>query len=93
MSDFGWKPFASPSDVRSVVDDPIFTDVTEGGEVYRTYLITRIVYEFTNHPDGWTHLVEVLHGDVDRPLEAFVRVVDRAIDDSRLVGPGDPTVT
>lgn len=86
MGEFTCTPSASPSAVSLVLDDPVFTDVTEDGEVYRTYLVTSIVFEFTGHPEGWTHLVTVVHGDSQRQLEAFLKVADRSVDDSRVIG-------
>lgn len=83
MGEFTCIPSASP--VSLVLDDPVFTDVTEGGEVYRTYLVTSIVFEFTGHPEGWTHLVTVVHGDSHAETEAFLKVVGRSVDDSKII--------
>ena len=41
------------------VDNPVFTDVTNDGEIYTTYRIVRITHEVFEHPDDWTHLANV----------------------------------
>jgi hypothetical protein len=45
--------------VSDYVDNPVFTDVTNDGEIYTTYRIVRITHEVFEHPDDWTHLANV----------------------------------
>ena len=81
MTDF--ESHSAPPDmpVTDVVDDPLFTDVTEDGERYTQYLIVDFTYVFHNHPQGWTHLAVVMDRS-QRVHEAFLRVVDRVIEES-----------
>jgi hypothetical protein len=45
--------------VSDYVVNPVFTDVTNDGEIYTTYRIVRITHEIFEHSDGWTHLANV----------------------------------
>lgn len=82
MADFGLHSLPADLAVASVVDDPLFTDVTEGGEVYRTFRIVRFVYEFDRHPQGWTHLAVALAERNSHEVEAFLRVENRVVEES-----------
>lgn len=82
MADFGLHSLPADLAVVSVVDDPLFTDVTEGGEVYRTFRIVRFVYEFDCHPQGWTHLAVALAERNSHEVEAFLRVENRVVEES-----------
>lgn len=71
------------TDTSEVVDDPEFTDVTENGEVYTLYRIVRITHEVTGHPEGWTHVANVVRVRDTAIGTALLRVIDRIIDDAR----------
>lgn len=73
--------------VRAVVDNTIFTDVTDSGETYTTYRIVRIVHAFTDHPSGWTHIAEVTPLRSRGTFEAFLEIRDRHIERSRVQRP------
>lgn len=79
-------PHTSTDDIKrvaAVVDNPIFTDVTEDGERYTTYRIVRISHTFASHPSGWTHIVVVAPlrsvGLFEAFLEVRRRVVERSV--------------
>lgn len=84
MADFGLHPLPTDLDVEAVVNDAVFTDVTEGGEVYSTYRIIRFVYEFDRHPQGWTHLAVAVPSRTSREVEVFLRIVGRVVEESYL---------
>lgn len=67
-----------------IIDDPEFTEVTRNGEVYTLYRIVRITHAATNHPDGWTHMANVVR--VRKPAigVALLLVVNRVIEDARV---------
>lgn len=70
--------------VDDFVDDPVFTDVTNDGEVYTTYRIVRFTHEVQEHHEGWTHLVNVsLEFGVGIGV-AYLRIRNRIIEDSRI---------
>lgn len=70
--------------VSSVLDEPEFTDITMNGEVYTRYRVVRLTHEFVAHPEGWTHLANVVR--VRRPAigVALLQVKDRSIEESRV---------
>lgn len=71
--------------VAGLVDNPIFTDVTSGGEVYTTYRILRITHEFVAHPSGWTHSAEVTPLRSRGLFEALLDIRRRVVERSRIV--------
>lgn len=75
--------------VRAIVDNPIFTDVTDGGETYTTYRIVRIIHAFVEHPSGWTHIAEVVPLRSHGTFEAFLEVRHRSVERSRIQRPSD----
>lgn len=77
--------------VRAIVDNPIFTDVTQDGEMYTTYRIVRIIHAFQAHPSGWTHLAEVEPLRSSGRLEAFLHVQNRTIERSKIQGSDSPS--
>lgn len=62
-----------------VVDDPVFTDITNDGEIYTLYRVIRFTHVATNHPDGWTHCANVVRVHGPRIGVARLRIVDRVI--------------
>lgn len=70
--------------VTDVVDDPEFTEVTRNGEVYTLYRIVRLTHEATSHPEGWTHMANVVRVRNPAIGVALLKVVNRAIDDARV---------
>lgn len=70
--------------VDDFVDDPVFTDVTNDGEVYTTYRIVRFTHEVQEHHEGWTHLVNVSLEYGEGIAVAFLRIRNRIIEDSRI---------
>ena len=85
MSNFESRATSPELDVLDVVDNPVFTDVTEEGETYTTYRIVRFVYEFSGHPQKWTHLAVVIANRTDTESEAFLLVIDRVVDESYIL--------
>lgn len=66
----------------SVIDDPEFTDVSEDGETYTRYRIVRVTHEAPAHPDGWTHMANVVRVRKHALGVALLRVANRVIEDS-----------
>ena len=71
--------------VSSVLDDPEFTEVTMDGEVYTLYRVVRLTHEFVSHPEGWTHLANVARVREPAIGVAHLQVVERAIEEARVV--------
>ncbi len=82
MADFESHLAPAELEVLDVVDDPVFTDVTENGEVYRKYRIVRFVYEFSRHPQGWTHLAVAVATRNSHEVEVFLHIVNRVVEES-----------
>ena len=70
--------------VEDFVDEPVFTDVTDLGEVYTRYRITRFTHEVFHHPAQWTHLANVTPERSPGIGVAKLRVLDRSIDESEV---------
>jgi hypothetical protein len=85
MSDevFQLLPESVPTD--DIVDDPEFTEVTRNGEIYTLFRIVRVTHESTNHPDGWTHLANVVR--IRKPAigVAHLRIIARVIEDAKVI--------
>lgn len=70
--------------VGDFVDDSVFTDVTNDGEIYTTYRIVRFTHEVSDHHENWTHLANVsLEYSVGIGV-AYLRIRNRIIEDSRI---------
>lgn len=70
--------------VSSVLDDPEFTDITMDGEVYTLFRVVRLTHEFPAHPEGWTHLANVVRVRDPAIGVALLLVKDRSIEESRV---------
>ncbi|MEY2968341.1 MAG: hypothetical protein RIQ64_968 [Actinomycetota bacterium] len=70
--------------ISDFVDDPEFTEVTFNGEVYTLYRIVRITHEATDHPQGWTHMANVVRVRAPALGVALLRIVGRSIEDARV---------
>lgn len=79
---FHLLPEGTPA--TDIVDDPEFTEVTHSGEVYTLYRIVRVTHEAFQHPDGWTHMANVVRVRTPALGVAVLRVVDRVIEDARV---------
>ena len=80
-------PHTSTDDIKrvaAVVDNPIFTDVTDDGEHYTTYRIVRITHAFAAHPSGWTHIVVAAPLRSIGLFEAFLEVRRRVVERSAI---------
>ena len=66
----------------SVVDDPVFTEVTGSGEIYTRYRIVRFTHEILDDPDGWTHVANVVSLRSGRIGTARLKVEERSITES-----------
>ena len=72
------------------VENPVFTDVTNDGEIYTTYRIVRITHEVFEHPDEWTHLANVtLEFNIGIGV-AHLRLKNKVVEASR-IKPTPPT--
>ena len=68
--------------VDEIVDDPEFTEVTRNGEVYTLFRIVRITHDSTTHPQGWTHMANVVRVRNPAIGVALLRVEARIIEDA-----------
>ena len=68
--------------VSEVVDDPVFSNVSEFGEVYELFEIQNISHEYLNHPQRWTHRAQVRRHNSHEIFNAELRVVNFSIEDS-----------
>ena len=76
--------------VSDYVENPVFTDVTNDGEIYTTYRIVRITHEVFEHPDDWTHLANVtLEYNIGIGV-AHLRLKNKVVEASR-IKPTPPT--
>lgn len=71
-------------DVHEYVDDPEFTEVTKNGEIYTLFRIVRITHDASNHPDGWTHMANVVRVRNSAIGVALLRIENRVIEDARV---------
>ena len=71
--------------VADFVEEAMFTEVSEDGEIYTTYRIVRITDAAINHPERWTHRANVVR--IDAPIigVCLLRIEDRIVMDSRVV--------
>lgn len=77
---FSLLPEGTPT--SEIVDDPEFTEVTRNGEVYTLFRIVRITHESTTHPQGWTHIANVVRVRNPAIGVALLRVEARTIEDA-----------
>ena len=83
---FDLLPEGTPT--GDIVDDPEFTEVTRNGEVYTLYRIVRITHEASDHPQGWTHMANVVRVRTPALGVALLQIVDRVIEDARVTLSG-----
>lgn len=69
---------------EDVVDDLEFTEVTGRGEVYTLYRIVRFTNELTRHPEGFTHIANIVRVRTPAIGTALLRVESRSITDARV---------
>lgn len=84
MSDQEFELLPEGYPVDSVVDDPVFTEVTSSGEMYTLYRIVRVTHIARDHPDGWTHRANVVRIHEPQLGVALLKVVNRVIRDARV---------
>lgn len=70
--------------ISAIVDDPVFTDVSQDGENYITYRVIRFTHEISHHVENWTHLANVALEYETGFGVAFLRVKNRVIEESRM---------
>ena len=70
--------------VEDFVDDPVFTDVTNDGEIYTGYRIVRFTHEISGHHENWSHLANVSLEYGKGIGVAYLRIRNRIIEDSRI---------
>ncbi len=84
MTDRWFRILSEAFDAFSVIDDLDFTEVSPDGEIYTRYRVVRITHEADNHPDGWTHMANVVRVRKHALGVALLRVTDRIIEDARV---------
>ncbi|MFM2046345.1 MAG: hypothetical protein RL383_422 [Actinomycetota bacterium] len=72
------------TEVAHYLDDPLFTEVTEQGEVYTLFRVVRITHEVSGHPEGWTLLANVTRERNPAIGTALLRVESRSIEESKV---------
>jgi hypothetical protein len=70
--------------VEDFIDDPVFTDVTNHGEIYTRYIVSRFTHEVSDHPGEWTHLANVTPERSPGIGVAKLCVKNRSIDKSEV---------
>ena len=72
------------------VDDVEFTEVTGSGEVYTLFRVVRFTHVVRDHPDGWTHMANVVRVRRTALGVALLRIADRIIEDASVtISPSD----
>ena len=84
LNDDGFRLLPEGASVHDYVDDAVFTDVTDDGEVYTLYRIVRVTHEATNESLHWTHRANVAAVRSNQFGVALLRVINRVIQDSRV---------
>jgi len=84
MSEPAFRLLPEGTSVGDFVDDPLFTEVTESGEVYTLFRVVRVTHEVSDHPEGWTHLANVARERNPAIGTALLRVISRSIEESRV---------
>lgn len=79
MSDIYFSLLSERHTTDEVVDDILFTDITNEGEIYTLFRIVRFTHIADNHPDGWTHRANVVRVHEPRIGVALLKIVDRVI--------------
>lgn len=82
MNDSSFRLLPEGTETSAIVDDPEFTEITRNGEVYTLFRIVRFTHEASDHPEGWTHMANVVRVRTPALGVALLRVVDRVIDDA-----------
>lgn len=84
MSDHWFNLLSEAFDMFSVIEDPEFTEVSRDGEIYTRYRVVRITHEAEAHPDGWTHMANVVRVRKSALGVAVLRVADKVIEDAHV---------
>ena len=75
--------------VDSIMDNDLFTDVTEDGEMYTLFRVVRVTHQLIRHPEKWTHLANVVRVREHALGVAHLRIENREVIDSRVaLAPG-----
>jgi hypothetical protein len=82
VNDRWFRLLSEGVDTFSIVDDPEFSEVSLDGEIYTRYRIVRFTHEATDHPDGWTHMANVVRVRREALGVALLKVVNRVIEDA-----------
>lgn len=84
LNDDAFRILPEGTNVDDFVDNGVFTDVTEDGEVYTLYRIVRITHEAIGPSIHWTHRANVTAVRSDQFGVALLRVRNRVIEDSQV---------
>ena len=84
MSDHEYRLLPESTPTESIVDDALFSDVTESGEVYTLYRIVRVTHEAVDPHARWTHLANVARVRSPAIGVASLRIRNRVIEDSQV---------
>jgi hypothetical protein len=84
MAEPTYRLLSELTKVEDYLDEAVFTDVTNEGETYTRYRVTRITHEVSDHPRDWTHMANVVPVRTSGIGVALLRVVNRAIEDSEV---------
>lgn len=84
MSDHKSRLLPEGLPTTELVDDIEFTEVTDNGEVYTLYRIVRFTEEFIGHPEGWTHVANVVRVREPARGVSYLQIRDRSIHEARV---------
>ena len=82
MSDARFELLPEGLDPAEIVDDLEFTEVTNHDEVYTLFRIVRFTHAVFGHPEGWTHMANVVRVRRNALGTALLRIADRSIEES-----------
>jgi hypothetical protein len=83
-SDDAFRILSETTLSESIVDDTLFTDVTDDGEIYTSYRIVRFTHVADSPHLHWTHRANVVGVRAPHLGVALLRVDNRSIEDSRV---------
>lgn len=82
MNDARFELLPESQASEEFIDDVEFTEVTNLGEVYTLYRIVRFTHLVHDHPDGWTHVANVVRVRRTALGVALLRIAERIVEDA-----------
>lgn len=67
-----------------IVTDPVFTEVSDDGDVYISFRIVQFTHSIRHHPEGWNYLAKVHGVHIEQEGVGFLKIEDKIIQDCRI---------